>query len=64
MCLQQTKGKAVEFMTRDRTLEVSELMSQMNLDIQEYVINMLRHLKFAQNVLQKQNIPPEVDASA
>lgn len=40
-------------MTQDRKDEVVRLMSQMNPDLQEYVLDTLRHLKFAQNTLCK-----------
>ena len=47
-------------MTQDKILLATELMAQMDLDIQEYVIDMLRHMKFAQNTIQKQNAMPTI----
>lgn len=44
-------------MTQGRKDEVTRLMSQMDIDMQDYVIDTLRHLKFAQNTLSKRNKP-------
>lgn len=42
-------------MTQTKTDEVVELMSQMDIDMQNYVIDTLRHLKFAQDTLRKKS---------
>ncbi len=42
-------------MTQSRKNEIIRLMSQMDIDMQNYVIDMLRHLKFAQVTLTKKN---------
>lgn len=42
-------------MTQKKTKEVSDLMKQMDLELQEYAITMLRHLKAAQSILVNQN---------
>jgi hypothetical protein len=44
-------------MTQARKDEVVRLMSQMDVDLQSYVIDTLRHLKFAQNTLAKKGKP-------
>ena len=40
-------------MTQERKDEVIRIMSQMDCDMQNYVIDTLRHLKFAQDTLCK-----------
>lgn len=42
-------------MTQIKQDEVVRLMSQMDSDMQNYVIDTLRHLKFAQDTLSKKN---------
>jgi hypothetical protein len=38
-------------MARRKTGEVTALMSQMDLDLQNYVLDMLRHIKSTQEIL-------------
>lgn len=44
-------------MTQSKKDEVIRLMSQMDIDMQNYVIDTLRHLKFAQVTLTKKSKP-------
>lgn len=46
-------------MTPQKVIEVNTLISQMDLETQNYALDMLRHIKFTQDILSKKNKPKQ-----
>lgn len=50
------KNKGDEYMTQSKNKKEAErLFTQMDLQLQEYALDILRHLKMAQDILKKNN---------
>lgn len=46
-------------MTRKQNQEATQIMCQMDLRLQEYALDMLRHLKTAQDILKEKDQPKQ-----